>query len=104
MKKLNEFIKDILITKLFNKIMIYCKMFCKKSMKAFKKIELHKKNEITFFLYLLMQDFKNYIKFSHFFYKKNSSFSFISYYLKKFYIFYNRFSLKIYYLTSLKYF
>ena len=34
--------------------MIYCKMFYKKSMKAFKKIELYEKNEITFFLYLLM--------------------------------------------------
>ena len=53
-KKLNEFVKNILIIKLFNKIMIYCKMFCKKLMKAFKKTELHKKNEITFFLCLLM--------------------------------------------------
>ena len=54
MKKLNEFIKDILIIKSFNKIVICCKMFCKKSMKVFKKIELHKENEITFFLCLLM--------------------------------------------------
>ena len=54
MKKLNEFTKDILITKLFNKIVICYKMFYKKLMKAFKKIELHEKNEITFFLCLLM--------------------------------------------------
>ena len=62
-KKLNKFIKDILIIKLFNKIIIYYKIFHKKSMKVFKKIELHKKNKITFFLCLLMQDLKNYIKF-----------------------------------------
>ena len=42
-------------------------MFCKKLMKAFKKIELHEENEITFFLCLLMQSFKNYIKFFYFF-------------------------------------
>ena len=41
-------------------------MFYKKSMKAFKKIELYKKNETTFFLCLLMQDFKNHVKFFHF--------------------------------------
>ena len=29
--------------------MIYYKMFCKKLIKTFKKIELHKENEITFF-------------------------------------------------------
>ena len=40
-------------------------MFHKKSMKIFKKIELHKENEITLFLCLLMQDLKNHIKFSH---------------------------------------
>ena len=39
-------------------------------MKAFKKTELHKKNEIIFFLYLLMQDFKNYIKLFYFFLQK----------------------------------
>ena len=53
-KKLNEFVKDILIIRLFNKIIIYCKMFHKKSMKTFKKIELHKENETTLFLCLLM--------------------------------------------------
>ena len=67
MKKLNKFIKDILIIKLFNKIVICCKVFHKKLMKAFKKIELHEENEIFFFLYLLMQDFKNHIKLSYFF-------------------------------------
>ena len=66
MKKLSEFAEDILIIKLFNKIMICCKVFCKKSMKVFKETELHKEDEITFFLYLLMQDFKNYAKLSHF--------------------------------------
>ena len=71
-KKLNKFIKDILIIKSFNKIMIYYKMFYKKSMKTFKKTELHEKNEITFFLCLLMQDFKNYVKFSHFFLQEKS--------------------------------
>ena len=45
-------------------------MFHKKLMKTFKKIELHEKNEITSFLCLLMQDFKNHIKFSHFFLQK----------------------------------
>ena len=49
MKKLNELVKDILITRLFNKIVIYYKVFCKKSIKAFKKIELHEENEIIFF-------------------------------------------------------
>ena len=53
--------------KLFNKVVICCKVFCKKLMKAFKKTELHEKNEITFFLCLLMQNLKNHIKFSHFF-------------------------------------
>ena len=53
-KKLNKFIKNILIIKLFNKIVICCKMFHKKSMKVFKKTELHKENKITFFLCLLM--------------------------------------------------
>ena len=67
MKKLNEFVKNILITKLFNKIVICYKTFYKKSMKAFKKIELHKKNEIFFFLCLLMQDFKNHVKLSYLF-------------------------------------
>ena len=67
MKKLNKFAKDILITKSFNKIVICYKVFCKKSIKAFKKIELHEKNEITSFLCLLMQDFKNYAKLSCFF-------------------------------------
>ena len=66
-KRLNEFMKDILIIKLFNKIVIYYKMFHKKSMKTFKKTELHKENEITFFLCLLMQGFKNCIKLSYFF-------------------------------------
>ena len=66
-KKLNKFIKDILIIKSFNKIMICCKMFYKKLIKVFKKIELHKKNEITFFLCLLIQSFKNHIKFFYFF-------------------------------------
>ena len=42
-------------------------MFYKKLMKVFKKTELHEKNEVTFFLCLLMQDFKNCIKFFHFF-------------------------------------
>ena len=42
-------------------------MFCKKLIKVFKKIELHEKNEITLFLCLLMQDFKNHIKFFYFF-------------------------------------
>ena len=37
------------------------------------------------------------------FYKKNLSFSFIFYYLERFYMFYNEFSLKICYLMSLKY-
>ena len=41
-------------------------MFHKKLMKTFKKTELYKKNEITFFLCLLMQDLKNHIKLSHF--------------------------------------
>ena len=67
MKKLSKFTKDILIIKLFNKVVICCKMFYKKLIKAFKKIELHKEDEITLFLYLLMQDFKNHIKFFHFF-------------------------------------
>ena len=67
MKKLNEFVKNILIIKLFNKIVIYYKMFYKKLIKAFKKTELHEKNEITFFLCLLMQDFKNCIKLFYFF-------------------------------------
>ena len=66
-KKLNKLVKNILIIKLFNRVVIYCKMFCKKLMKVFKKTELHKKNEITLFLCLLMQDFKNCIKFSCFF-------------------------------------
>ena len=66
-KRLSKFAKDILIMKSFNKIVICYKMFHKKSMKAFKKIELHEENEITFFLYLLMQDFKNYIKLFYFF-------------------------------------
>ena len=48
-KKLSEFIKDILIIKSFNKIMICCKVFYKKLIKAFKKTELHKENEIIFF-------------------------------------------------------
>ena len=38
------------------------------------------------------------------FYKKNSSFSFISYYLEKSYMLYNKFSLKIHYLILLEYF
>ena len=66
-KKLNKFMKDILITKLFNKIVICYKMFYKKLMKVFKKIKLHEKNEIIFFLCLLMQDFKNCTKLFHFF-------------------------------------
>ena len=66
-KKLSKFIKNILIMKLFNKIVICCKMFCKKSMKAFKKTELHEENETTFFLCLLMQNFKNCVKLFHFF-------------------------------------
>ena len=41
-------------------------MFYKKSMKVFKKTELHKKNEITFFLCLLMQSLKNCAKLFHF--------------------------------------
>ena len=65
-KKLNEFVKNILIIKLFNRIVIYYKMFYKKLIKAFKKIELYKKNEITFFLCLLMQDLKNYVKLFYF--------------------------------------
>ena len=63
MKRLNELVKDILITKLFNKVVICCKVFYKKSMKAFKKTELHEKNETTFFLCLLMQNLKNCVKF-----------------------------------------
>ena len=66
MKKLNEFTKDILIIKSFNKIVICCKMFCKELMKAFKKTELHEEDEIIFFLCLLMQDFKNCAKLFHF--------------------------------------
>ena len=46
--------KNILIIKLFNKIVICYKVFYKKLMKVFKKIELHEENEITFFLCLLM--------------------------------------------------
>ena len=53
-KKLNKFVKNILIIKSFNNIVICCKMFYKKLIKVFKKIKLYKKNEITFFLYLLM--------------------------------------------------
>ena len=45
-------------------------MFHKKSMKAFKEIELHKENETTFFLCLLMQSFKNCVKFFYFFLQK----------------------------------
>ena len=67
MRELSKLAEDILVTKLFNKIVICCKMFCKKLMKAFKKIELHEENEITFFLCLLMQSFKNYVKLSCFF-------------------------------------
>ena len=67
MKKLNKFAKNILIIKLFNKIMIYYKMFYKKLIKTFKKTELYEENEITFFLYLLIQNFKNCIKFFYFF-------------------------------------
>ena len=48
-KELNKFIKNILIIKLFNKVVICYKMFHKKSIKAFKKIKLYKKNEIFFF-------------------------------------------------------
>ena len=59
--------KDILITKSFNKVVICCKMFYKKLMKVFKKTELHKENKITFFLCLLMQSLKNHAKLSHFF-------------------------------------
>ena len=66
-KKLNKFVKDILIIKLFNKIMICYKIFHKKLIKVFKKTKLHKKKKITFFLCLLMQDLKNYIKFFYFF-------------------------------------
>ena len=66
-KKLNKFMKDILIIKSFNKIVICCKMFYKKLIKVFKKIKLHEKNEITLFLCLLMQDFKNHVKFFYFF-------------------------------------
>ena len=47
--------------------MICYKVFYKKLMKVFKETELHEKNEITFFLYLLMQDFKNCIKLFYFF-------------------------------------
>ena len=48
-KKLNKFIKDILIIKLFNKIVICCKVFYKKLMKVFKKTELYKKKNFFFF-------------------------------------------------------
>ena len=65
-KKLNKFVKNILIIKLFNKVVIYYKMFYKKLIKAFKKIELYKKNKIFFFLCLLMQNFKNYVKLFYF--------------------------------------
>ena len=65
-KRLSEFAEDILITRLFNKIVICCKVFHKELIKAFKKTELHKENEITFFLCLLMQDFKNCAKLFHF--------------------------------------
>ena len=54
MKELSELVKNILIMKLFNRVVICCKMFYKKSMKAFKKTELHEENEIIFFLCLLM--------------------------------------------------
>ena len=67
MKKLNKLAKNILITKSFNKVVICYKVICKKSIKAFKKIELHEKNETTFFLCLLMQDFKNCVKLFCFF-------------------------------------
>ena len=69
-EKLNKFIKNILIIKSFNKIVICCKIFHKKLIKAFKEIELHKENEITLFLYLLMQNLKNCIKLSHLFLQK----------------------------------
>ena len=65
MKKLSKLAEDILIIKSFNKVVICCKVFHKKLMKAFKKTELYKENEITFFLCLLMQDFKNHIKLFH---------------------------------------
>ena len=66
-KELNEFVKNILIIKLFNKIVICCKIFYKKLIKAFKKIELYEENEFFFLLCLLMQNFKNYIKLFYFF-------------------------------------
>ena len=65
-KRLSKLVKDILIIKLFNKIVICCKMFYKELIKAFKKIELHEKNKVTLFLCLLMQDLKNYVKFFYF--------------------------------------
>ena len=103
-KKLSKFAEDILIIKSFNKIIIYCKVFHRKSMKVFKKTELHKENETTFFLCLLMQSLKNHVNSFIFFYKKNSSFSFISCYSEKSCTFCNKFSLKIHYSTSLEYF
>ena len=63
-KKLNELAENILITRSFNKVVICCKVFHRKSMKAFKETELHKENEATFFLCLLMQDLKNHVKLS----------------------------------------
>ena len=69
-KKLNKFIKNILIIKSFNKVVICCKVFCKKLMKVFKETELHEENEITFFLCLLMQNFKNHAKLFHLFLQK----------------------------------
>ena len=78
-------------------------MFHKKLIKTFKKIELHKKKKKKFFLYLLIQNLKNNVKFFCFFLQKNLSFSFISYYLKKSYTLCNKFSLKICYLMLSKY-
>ena len=103
-KKLSKLVKNILIIKSFNKIVVCCKMFHKELMKAFKETELHEEDEITLFLCLLMQGFKNHIKLSHFFYKKNLSFSFIFYYSEKFCVLCNRFLSKIYYSTSSEYF
>ena len=50
-KELNKLVKNILIIKSFNKIIICCKMFHKKLIKVFKKTELYKKNEFFFYIY-----------------------------------------------------
>ena len=52
-KKLNKLAKNILIIKLFNKIVKCCKMFCKKLIQFLKKLNYIKKKNY-FFLCLLI--------------------------------------------------